>query len=587
MRKAVLVLLIVTGCAALSGPVAALVGAPGHGLLGWDDLAGLLRPFLSVSEAASTAAETDNLLLLGEGADLAPLLASRGGAAAAASVSPEHSAATGLDAPSVPAAPAVPAAPPRAAAAGEGATAGQAIGEVADLAVLGSRREGATTASAAGPAPQAAGPAPQAAGPAQPAQPAQPPPLGVVATAAAPATPVVPQQAGGKAASPEQGRSIRGFAGPAALRSFFEALRALQAGQRQTVHVVHLGDSEIAGDGVTDTIRKEMSRRFGYGGPGFALAMKGFPSYYRQGWEHPSAKDFRARSYPLKQAEDGAYGPGGVAFDAKKVGASAEVKLTGEAPAAGCAVSFFYWRQPDGGTLELAADGQPFAELDSAAAQPGSGVLRQSFAPCPRKLKVTVTSAGPTRIFGWSVIHATPGIVWSSMGVLSARDAHLANYGPGLIGAALQDLEPDLLVLSFGLNLTAYPQIPGKYKQELEPVVARVRSEVPRTDCLLVGPYPNGVSLDGEIRSSPSVPYISRKQEQVALEQGCAFMDRFVLSGGAKATRQWLDHQPKLLAADLVHLTHVGAARMGRVMSLVLWSGYQLHLGQAGTGGGR
>ncbi|MBM4318783.1 MAG: hypothetical protein FJ125_02230 [Deltaproteobacteria bacterium] len=560
MRKAVIVLLSVACCAALSGPFAELLGSRGPGLLQWDDLVGLLRPFLPRLDVAPHAEQTD-LLLLGERGDAAALLALQG---TTGSVGAWSGAAPALGV--------TPASSPIPAAAGGGREGG--LPSLAAPPVL-PAAGGAVPPATAGAGPPGAAPVSTAAGASPPAALAP----GILLAAA-------PGRAAATAAQTDgQVGQIRGFPGWESLTSFYEAIRGLQEGKKQTVHVVHLGDSEIAGDGVVSTIRKEMAGRFGYGGPGFALAMKAFPSYHRRGWNHPESKGFRVRSYPLKQVPDGAYGPGGVAFDAKSVGAAAEVKLTDEAPEAGCTVSFFYRRQPEGGRLRLLADGQPFAEVDSAADEPGSGLQSSPFAPCPRRLKVEVVGPGRARIFGWSVVHAAPGIVWSSLGVLSARLPHLNNYGEGQLGEALRGLQPDLLVLSYGLNLSSVPQIPGAwYRQGIEQALTRLLAEIPQVACLVVGPYPVGVSLDGQVKASPAAAWISEAQKKAALAHGCGFIDRFNLSGGARATKQWLEHQPKLLSGDLVHLTHVGAARMGRMISLVLWSGCQLHLRRSKTG---
>ena len=67
------------------------------------------------------------------------------------------------------------------------------------------------------------------------------------------------------------------------LSNFAQRLYGVRNGQGRPIHVVQIGDSEIASDAVTMTARALAAKDFGDGGPGFFLAMKPWPSYGRSG----------------------------------------------------------------------------------------------------------------------------------------------------------------------------------------------------------------------------------------------------------------------------------------------------------------
>jgi hypothetical protein len=68
-----------------------------------------------------------------------------------------------------------------------------------------------------------------------------------------------------------------------ALDPFFEQVEALQSGSRTLpVRVVHLGDSQIASDYITDLVRHRLELRYGSGGRGFLFVDRPTPGAGRR-----------------------------------------------------------------------------------------------------------------------------------------------------------------------------------------------------------------------------------------------------------------------------------------------------------------
>jgi hypothetical protein len=333
-------------------------------------------------------------------------------------------------------------------------------------------------------------------------------------------------------------------------------------GDGPPVHVVQLGDSEIASDAVTMTIRDLFSKAFSDGGPGFVLAMRPWPSYSRAGLGHADPEGFKVRSYPRKQSKDKRYGPGGVGFDAI-AGRGAAISLRTAIVGTPCRVNFLYLQQPKGRQFKLLADGSTFRTGQSAGPLETTQV-ETSFERCPKRLAFRTRGTGRFRVFGWRIHSQKSGMSWSSLGVNGARLSHLAHYADGALIHALKLLEPDAVVFSYGLNVTAHSIGPNRrYPGRVKTLLSTVRTAMSTVPCIVLGPYAVATKIKDRWVLSPTLAKVIHAQRSAADENGCLFIDRFKELGGAAALNIWRRKTPKMLSGDNVHLTREGARRMG------------------------
>lgn len=350
---------------------------------------------------------------------------------------------------------------------------------------------------------------------------------------------------------------------------FIDKLRALERGERDKVRIIHLGDSELVADGTAGAMRRVLAQRFGLGGLGFSLPMLPLPWYMR---EHLTIKDgvgAKSSSYPHDRLLGGMYGPGGVAFDAA---AGAHGWVVARHPRPGpCTIALFFAHQPIGGHIHVIGDGRELIDADTVGAE-RLGVARQRVTSCPRELELKTTKR-QTRFFGWSIEYESRGITWSNLGVISAQISQLRNYAKGHLAEALGALEPDLVVMTYGLNLAASSALPpAQYRFVVEEQLKRIRRGTPNAACLVTGPYPVGHPRrdSGHNPESKNAALISERQREAAEAAGCVFVDRFNLAGGAPAASRWVAARPKLLSGDYHHLTVEGGERMGRALAAVI-----------------
>jgi lysophospholipase L1-like esterase len=282
-----------------------------------------------------------------------------------------------------------------------------------------------------------------------------------------------------------------------------------------------------------------------------------------------SSQGFRTRSFVKAQGNAGNFGPGGVAFDAVEAGARVDARLEAGLGGAGCTIEFVYATQPAGGALRLSVDDTEAGILDLAGDE-GVAVWRHTAATCPRRLSAAVLRP-PARVFGWSVEASRGGVVWSSLGTVGANASALSRYAPGRLGEALALLQPDLVVATYGLNLTGHDaKVPRSEGEQLQRVMAELRARRPDTACLVMSPYPVLVDVDGTLTPSTSTRRLAAVQRRAARAAGCVFLEREQLVGGPDVALEWLNRKPRYLSGDYVHLTPEGASFVSRTVSRLL-----------------
>ncbi len=371
---------------------------------------------------------------------------------------------------------------------------------------------------------------------------------------------------------PRAPSSVPGFEFPddtTTWRAFLDKVHAVQSGARAKARVVQLGDSEIAGDRFVSTLRTDMAARIGLGGPGFALASPPWHWYRRAGFDVLESQGFKGRSFIFGKGTEGNYGPGGVAFDAVDAGARVDARLAAGTAGAGCTIELLHASQPGGGAIEVFVD-DVSAGVVELAGDDAVASWRHEASACPRRLSARVRRL-PARVFGWSVESTRSGIVWTSLGTVGANASALSRYAQGRLGQALALLQPDLVVATYGLNLTGHgAPVPRAEGEQLQRAMAEIRALRPDTACLVMSPYPVLVATDGALAPSSTTRRLASVQRRAAQAAGCVFLDREKLVGGPDVALEWLNRKPRYLSGDYVHLTPEGASYVSRTVSRLL-----------------
>ncbi len=377
----------------------------------------------------------------------------------------------------------------------------------------------------------------------------------------------------------KSGILIHGIEDPnSAMKSFYTKLSTIKA-KGSKVRVVHYGDSLIAGDYVTRTVRRLLQKTFGDAGHGFFLSGKGSRWYGRRWIDLRSKGKWIKKRFTKAKKMGREYGLGGVSFTSSTRGHWVKAKATGTSIGAKVDyIELHYLVRPNGGSFKLDFAGQT-QELSTASETEFTKTIKIK-APSSGKweAKITLNGDGKVTLFGFTFERNKGGIVYDSLGLEGARAKLLLNLSTPEWTKQIRRRNPDLYVLHYGTNESVNSRMNMElYKKSLKQVIKRFKRALPRASCLLVSPMDRAKKDEetGKIKSMRIVSKIVSAQREVSLAEGCAFWSTYDAMGGRGSMSRWYNASPKLAGGDLTHPTSSGANRIGAMFFAALMDAYK------------
>ncbi|MBF5046162.1 hypothetical protein FGE12_27345 [Aggregicoccus sp. 17bor-14] len=352
-----------------------------------------------------------------------------------------------------------------------------------------------------------------------------------------------------------------------ALAPFFAALRALDTGGAQApVRVVHLGDSLVASDHITDLLRARLQERHGSGGAGLLFIDR--PQKSGRGVRAGTASaGFQVTRLTDLEVPPGQAGLLGVTFST-----AAGASETARFDAAGARVAeLFFLAQPGGGSVQVSVDGRVLQRVQTRFERAQPAFARLSLPAGAREL--LLRTQGKVELHGVSLERGGPGVVYDTVGLAGADARVFLRAQAPVFRAELRRRHPSLVVLMLGGN-EAFRLSRGwtsevEVRRDADALALRVREQVPEAACLVVGPLDAAVrTLGGELVARKGTAPVARILREVAQARGCAFWDAQAAMGGEGAAERWL--AAGVLHEDLVHPRARGSDLMGHLLDFAL-----------------
>jgi lysophospholipase L1-like esterase len=362
------------------------------------------------------------------------------------------------------------------------------------------------------------------------------------------------------------------------LDHFYDAL--LKGG---TVRILHYGDSPTTGDLITADARAMLQKQFGDAGTGFVLIARPWAWYNHRGVEMEAASNWKIDIAGIAQLKDGMHGLGGVSFIGTP-GAIAHWRLRNGAQSA---IEVAYLSQPDGGAFAVDAEGQELGEVETAGDSKGAGYASFTVPKGASNFTIRVTR-GSVRLYGAEFRKASPGVIYSSLGINGANITLLSHaFNERHWAAELHHYKPDLVIVNYGTNESGYAQFVDKtWAPEMKEAVRRLHAALPGGSILLMSPMDRGErNKAGEIETVAALPRLVQIESRVASETGVAFFNTFQAMGGPGTMARWYAAEPRLVGADFIHPMPAGAKIVGELLYNALRDGYNVYKLRTLSGG--
>jgi lysophospholipase L1-like esterase len=363
--------------------------------------------------------------------------------------------------------------------------------------------------------------------------------------------------------------------GRRSLSPFFQALARTERREAAAVtRVLFLGDSVVASDFGTGTLRRLLDARFGDAGHGFVLIANGWPQYFHNDIERFADKGFRASRIVGPRAADGLYGLGGVSFvGAPGMRSRFGTTKQGEFGRNASRFELSYVEQPGGGDIEVSVDGVLAKTIETNGSEKRARFADVRVPDGPHEFEVVMRRAN-VRLFGAVLERDEPGVVLDAVGVVGARIRTLDESDDAHFAEALGWRRPNLVVYQFGANESgdgfAYPM--PEYHRTMADFIDKVKRATPNAGCLIIGAMDRARKENDRLVTVPIIPHIVEEQRKVAEEIGCAYWSAFDAMGGRGSMAKWV--RKGFGAGDYTHPTSWGADQLGKWIYSALMASY-------------
>jgi lysophospholipase L1-like esterase len=362
-----------------------------------------------------------------------------------------------------------------------------------------------------------------------------------------------------------------------ALDAFFARLRRTQAGKPGAVtRVLYYGDSTIASDYISGTVRRKLQARFGDAGHGFILVANPWEWYFHNDVSHGSGGGWNASRLAGPTAADGMYGLGGVSFSSYG-GAVAwfGTALRGDAGRNVSRFDLYYLEQPGGGDVEMSVAGK--SERFSTRGE--AKVSRVHAVPVDdgeAQLTVRAAGGGPVRLFGVALERDRPGIVCDALGSHAAMAVYWKRQDREHWRQQMALRDPALVVFQYGTNESDLWRLDrDQYEHDLAEIIDELRDVAAGASILVVAPLDRAEAHGGQLETKQVILDLVAIQRRVALTHGAAFWSTFDAMGGRGSMARWVRARPQLAGGDLTHPTPLGAEVLGGMLTDSLVSAFE------------
>ncbi|HST24288.1 MAG TPA: GDSL-type esterase/lipase family protein [Blastocatellia bacterium] len=343
--------------------------------------------------------------------------------------------------------------------------------------------------------------------------------------------------------------------GGKAMPDFYESLSLSRKGEAIT-RIVHYGDSHVAADLLTGSLRQHLQSFFGDAGTGFVFAGRPWSWYAPNGVALSASSGWRADG--LNQASlagDGRFGLAGVSFSATSAGEWISLS------AACRSFDLYLLKQPGGGSIDIFLDGAEYRRNVSLASKRGEPayIKIEAETDALHSIELRTVAKGLVRALGVVVERETAGIIYDALGINGARASRVLSWDWRLLASNIERRDPNLIIIAYGSNEVSDDDLDlAEYEQSFLTLLNQFRESAPRASLLVISPPDRAVRVGRRWQTISRMPALVKAQRRAAFEAGAAFFDLFQAMGGAGSIERWATLREPLAQSDRVHLTAAG-----------------------------
>ncbi|GIV39586.1 MAG: hypothetical protein KatS3mg033_1386 [Thermonema sp.] len=402
------------------------------------------------------------------------------------------------------------------------------------------------------------------------------------------------------------------------LYPFFRTLDALKDGQlRQSIHIVHFGDSQLEGDRITAELRHRLQSRFGGCGPG----LQGISNHLNAKISVYQTNDKRWQWYPLfgKRSQQApsryfgllgnmyAFAPSSPApLDAEKDMSDSLASPALPDTTSGIArqaaklskqnmhfqIGTVYHRSKQAHAKDREVQRvkvlfrSPESSLRVKVLHNGQVACQESFQAAPslqmlvcdidsefQNISIQFEGSGALEVYG-SSLECRSGVVVDNVPMRGSSGLEFTKIPPAHLRAQLRALNVRLLIFQFGVNVGEAEDY-GFYEELFYKQLKYFREVAPDVPILVISTSDRSKKEGTHYVSLKNIDKLRDAQRRAAFRAGCAFWDLFQAMGGLHSMPAWVEE--KLANKDYTHFSLRGARLVSEMLYEALMYEYELY----------
>lgn len=364
-----------------------------------------------------------------------------------------------------------------------------------------------------------------------------------------------------------------------AMDAFYMHLARTLRGEKDAVtRILHYGDSVIASDYVSGTMRRRMQEKFGDAGHGFILTANPWEWYFHNDVTHKASDGWSMSRITGPLAKDGLYGLGGVSFHTQ--GAATATFGTVAIGNYGKSVSRFdvyYLEQPDGGSFQMEIAGREPMRISTRGEAAISRKASIDVPDGPASMTIRTLGDGDVRMFGVVMERDVPGVVYDALGALGGRASLWESMNATHWKEQMALRDPALVIVQYGTNESEDGGVDEpRYRKYLGDLIDTLKAAAPHASILVAAPLDRAEKdEDGNYRTVGVIVRLVELQREIAKDHGVAFWNTFRAMGGKGSMGKWV--QKGLAGSDLTHPSPSGATVIGDLFFKAVVTGYDAY----------
>ncbi len=349
---------------------------------------------------------------------------------------------------------------------------------------------------------------------------------------------------------------------------------------KESIHILHYGDSQIEQDRISGYIRERFQEKFGGWGVGLAPAIQPIPSISVSQSASDSLPRYIADGNLRKKLSHDRYGV--LAQMAQLNGkvrlnfASRNWKKTFPHTKKFSKITLLVGNTSEDFSATLSYNGKDSTQTISDF-QPELSVITWKLGEFTSK--VSLNLSGKAEIYGVS-LESPSGVFVDNIPLRGSSGTFFTKISQHILSSSMKAINTGLIIMEFGGNATPYLNSDKGveyYKKNIIRQIDYLHKTYPEAKILLIGPADMSTRVAGEMQTYPFLETTIEAMKEAAIENNAMFWNMYEVMGGHNSMLKWVEHQPAWAASDYIHFTEQGAEKIADVFVQSFFNAYDYY----------